>query len=127
MSESLAAQMQTPIVEYKTQSPSYTTIVQQLLQKLVQTYQPQQVILYGSLAYGHPGEHSDIDLLIIKETDETPLERRVNVRRLVADPARRVPFSPLVLTPTELAQRLRLGDPFYQEILARGKVLYPHA
>jgi predicted nucleotidyltransferase len=102
-------------------------VLQQLLRKLVQTYQPQQVILFGSLAYGHPDEHSDIDLLIVKETDETPLERRVHVRRLVADPARQIPFSPLVLTPTELTQRLKLGDPFYQEILARGKVLYPYA
>jgi hypothetical protein len=37
---------------------------------------------------------------------------------------RTVASSPLVLTPHELAQRLALGDPFYQEILQRGKVLY---
>jgi len=37
---------------------------------------------------------------------------------------RGLPFSPLVITPQELAQRLEIGDPFYHEILARGKVLY---
>jgi hypothetical protein len=46
------------------------------------------------------------------------------VHQLVADPERRVPFSPLVLTPQELAHRLTSGDPFYLEIMRRGKVLY---
>ncbi len=111
----------------ETVSQFHTTILRRMVKKIVQYYQPKQVILFGSLAYGHPNEHSDIDLLIIKETDEAPLERRVHVRRLVADPDRPIPFSPLVLTPTELTQRLKLGDPFYQEILAHGKVLYPYA
>ena len=98
--------------------------IQQIVRRLIESYQPQQIVLYGSLAYGEPDEDSDIDLLIIKETTETPLERRVHVRRLVSDPQRRVPFSPLVLTPDELASRLAVGDPFYREILHRGKVLH---
>lgn len=98
--------------------------LQQIVQSLIEAYQPQHIVLFGSLAYGEPDADSDIDLLIIKETDESPLARRVHVRRLVADPERRVPFSPLVLTPEELAHRLMLGDPFYLEIMRRGKVLY---
>jgi predicted nucleotidyltransferase len=99
-------------------------IIQQIVHRLIEAYQPQQIILYGSLVYGEPNEDSDIDLLIIKDTTETPLARRVQVRRLVSDPERRIPFSPLVLTPDELSARLALGDPFYQEILSRGKMLY---
>jgi len=99
-------------------------VLQRILQRLVDEYNPQRVVLFGSLAYGQPDGDSDIDLLIIKETDETPLERRVHVRRLVAESGRRIPFSPLVLTPGELSDRLALADPFYQEIIARGKVLY---
>jgi hypothetical protein len=66
-------------------------------------------------------------LLIIKDTNETPLERRVRARQLVSEPERRIPLSPLVLTPNELAHRLALGDPFYREIVAHGEVLYTHA
>ncbi len=99
-------------------------VIHEIVRQLVENYQPQQIILFGSLAYGNPNEDSDIDLLIIKDTPETPLARRVHVRRLVSDPERRIPFSPLVLTPDELNTRLSLGDPFYQEILLRGKVLY---
>ncbi len=98
--------------------------VDQIARRLIEGYQPQQIILFGSCAYGEPDEDSDIDLLVIKETDETPLERRLHVRRLVADPQRRIPLSPLVLTPGELAHRLAIGDAFYQEIIRRGRVLY---
>ncbi|MCX7790595.1 MAG: nucleotidyltransferase domain-containing protein [Chloroflexaceae bacterium] len=89
-------------------------------------YQPERIVLFGSFAAGEPDADSDIDLLIIKTTTESPLERRVRVRRLVADPERRVLFSPLVLTPEALERRLALGDPFYQDILVRGKTLYVH-
>ena len=33
-------------------------------------------------------------------------------------------ISALVITPKELAQRLRIGDQFLGEILAQGEVLY---
>jgi predicted nucleotidyltransferase len=102
----------------------FQTALQEILHHLIESYEPQQVILFGSLAHGEPNEDSDIDLLIVKETHEMPLERRVHVRRLVSRPERRIPFSPLVLTPDELAHRLSLRDPFYQEILRHGKVLY---
>jgi predicted nucleotidyltransferase len=105
-------------------STAQEVALEQIMYKLISAYRPQRVILFGSWAYGQPDEHSDIDLLIVKETDASPLERRVQVRRLVADTERRIPFSPLVLTPTELEHQLSLGNPFYREILAQGKELY---
>ncbi|MCL4868902.1 MAG: nucleotidyltransferase domain-containing protein [Anaerolineae bacterium] len=91
---------------------------------LIERYQPQRIILYGSLAYGTPHHDSDIDLLIIKETPETPVARRIAVRQLVQPQPYQVPFSPLVLTPAELNKRLAMGDPFYQAIVQQGRVLY---
>lgn len=99
-------------------------IIEQMVRRLVDEYQPERVILFGSMARGEPTQDSDIDLLIVKETAEPPLDRRVRVRRLLSDPERRIPFSPLVLTPRELADRLALGDPFYQEIIGKGRVMY---
>ncbi len=100
------------------------TVIQTIVERLITHYQPELIVLFGSFATGEPDSDSDIDLLIIKETTDPPLERRVQVRRLIADPERRIPFSPLVLTPEELTRRLALGDPFYQQILERGKPLY---
>jgi predicted nucleotidyltransferase len=98
--------------------------LQTLVSRLVEEYQPLQVVLYGSLAWGSPDVDSDVDLLITKDTDETPLQRRVRVRQIAAKVGLRLPFSPLVLTPEELEQRLAMGDAFYQNILANGIILY---
>ena len=99
-------------------------VIQRLVDRLSESYQPDRIILYGSYAYGTPDSASDIDLLIIKETDERPIDRRIEVRRLVSDLRRKLPFSSLVVTPSELSKRLELGDDFFVEITNKGKVLY---
>lgn len=98
--------------------------IQRIVTQIVKGYEPVKVILFGSYAYGTPHADSDIDLLIIKETHERFIDRFVAVRRLVADPNRRIPFDPIVLTPLELERRLAIGDQFIQEIVTRGKILY---
>ena len=101
--------------------------IEQIVQRIIDQYRPEKVILFGSYAYGTPDTGSDLDLLIVKETDERPIDRRVIVRQIAYTPRRDLPFSPLVVTPQELKQRLELGDPFYHEIVNRGKVLYAQA
>lgn len=99
-------------------------VISGLVKRLIEMYQPEKIILYGSYAYGSPDEDSDIDLLIVKETEDRPIDRRIAVRRLVSDIRKKVPFSSLVVTPEELSDRLALGDDFFIEIIQRGKVLY---
>ena len=101
--------------------------IEQIVQRIIDQYRPEKIILFGSHAYGTPNAGSDLDMLIVKETDERPIDRRVTVRQIAYTPRRGLPFSPLVITPQELAQRLEIGDPFYQEIVTRGKVLYAQA
>lgn len=96
----------------------------QLVERLVKTYKPEKIILYGSHAYGTVHEGSDIDLLIVKETEARPIDRRVAVRKLVSDIRRKIPFSPLVVTPGEFSARLRIGDDFFVEIATKGRTLY---
>ncbi len=98
--------------------------IEQVVKRIVEQYRPEKIILFGSYAYGMPDAGSDLDLLIVKETDERPIDRRVAVRRIAYTPRRGLPFSPLVITPQELDRRIEMGDPFYHEIIARGKVLY---
>ena len=98
--------------------------IERIVRRIAEEYRPLKVVLFGSHAYGTPHEDSDIDLLIIKETSERFIDRFVTVRRLVADPNRRIPFDPIVLTPSELERRLAIGDQFIQEIITRGKILY---
>jgi predicted nucleotidyltransferase len=99
-------------------------LIQDMLEKLITSYAPEKVILFGSHAYGTPHQDSDIDLLIIKETHERIIDRWVTVRRILFDPKRLVPLETLVLTPHEVERRLAVGDQFLAEIIDKGVVWY---
>jgi predicted nucleotidyltransferase len=99
-----------------TASKEAQEIIQGILDKLLAGYAPQKVILYGSYAYGDPRPDSDIDLLIIKDTPERFIDRRVTVRRILSDPQRKAPLETLVLTPQEVSQRLAIGDQFTHHV-----------
>ena len=100
-------------------------ILWQIVETIKTKYNPEKIILYGSLAYGVPDKNSDIDLLIIKETPERPLDRMTLIHRIVDIRDSSYPaLSPIVLTPDEIKQRLDIGDQFIREILTKGEVLY---
>jgi len=99
-------------------------LIKDLTQKLISKYQPRKIILFGSYASGKPTPDSDIDLFIVKDTDKSRVERFVEVKRLIYDPERGIPVSPLVYTSEELDDRIALGDSFVEEILEKGVTLY---
>lgn len=98
-------------------------IIQAIGSRLYQEYGAETIILFGSYASRTARKDSDIDLLIIKKTEERPIERQTRVRRLIRDIRKGIPFSPIVLTPAEIEYRLRIGDQFLQQIFKSGIVL----
>lgn len=100
------------------------TILTDIVERLERDYQPEKAILYGSFAYGVPNEDSDIDLFIVKETDARPVDRIVEVMRLLFTPGREISVELLVYTPVELQERLAKRDPFLTEVLSKGRVIY---
>ncbi|HSB78235.1 MAG TPA: nucleotidyltransferase domain-containing protein [Candidatus Methylomirabilis sp.] len=98
--------------------------IERIVKQIAEGYQPLKVILFGSYAWGEPTDDSDIDLLIVKETSERFIDRWVAVRELIADPERRIPVEPFVVTPEELNRRIARGDQFFRDIVARGRLLY---
>lgn len=99
-------------------------IITKIVDRILKGYKPKKVILFGSYAYGEPTEDSDIDLLIIKNTDKRPIDRWIEVKRLLRDISRTVPVSPLVYTEKEIEDRIAIKDFFIEEILEKGDVLY---
>lgn len=95
-----------------------------IVKQVVDAYEPEKIILFGSYAYGKPDADSDLDLLIIKKTSERFINRLTNLRKIVSDPKRSIPFGPIVLTPEEVEERLAIGDQFIKDIIKKGKILY---
>lgn len=98
-----------------------TQALEKILATLISKYQPEKIILFGSLAAGDIGEWSDIDLAIIKDTPKPFVERSEEVALLCLAP---VGVDFLVYTPAEFAQMLTDNNPFALEIVNKGKVLY---
>jgi len=95
-----------------------------MAEKIKREYKPEKIVLFGSYAYGKPTKHSDVDLLIIKETDDRPIDRRIRIRDIVEKENCQVAISLLVYTPKEIQRRLKMGDDFISTILKRGRILY---
>lgn len=91
------------------------------LRLLTQHSDPEQVIVFGSLASGEIQPWSDIDLVIVEQTEQPFWQRLRRVRRLLKP---RVGTDILVYTPEEF-ERLRHERAFFsEEILAKGVVVY---
>lgn len=84
--------------------------------------QPIKIILFGSYARGNPTPDSDVDLLVIVDSEASPRERSWAVSRLLLP--RPFPVDILVKTPQEIQKALDEGDFFIQEIINQGIVLY---
>jgi predicted nucleotidyltransferase len=94
--------------------------IRRYVQRVVERFHPDRVVLFGSHAYGRPTPDSDVDLLVVMPAyDEINQSIRIgwNVR---------APFKLdlLVRTPEKLAFRLKWNDWFLREIVGRGVVLY---
>lgn len=94
------------------------------LKVLVEQVHPEQVILFGSYAYGEPTRNSDVDLLVIAENGgESPLKQRVRIRQAWWDMPRSealLPFDLLVVSPERHRERLAAAAGFYDIIVRRG-------
>ncbi len=105
--------------------PKHSAVaINDIVEVLKEKYKPEKIILFGSYAYGNPTKDSDIDLLIVKETEKRRVDRFVEVKRIIYNPKLKIPVSPLVYTPKELKERLGMGDDFVKEIITKGEMIY---
>jgi predicted nucleotidyltransferase len=92
-----------------------------ILPLLVSEYGAEKVIVFGSLATGEVGEWSDIDLVVIKETDKRFMDRIDDVTRIIRP---RLATDVVVYTPAGF-ERMCEGRRFFrEEIVAKGRVVY---
>jgi uncharacterized protein len=118
----------TPVVA-DVQSPGFLPVTEEALstivQRLVPALHPYKIIVFGSYIYGTPTPDSDVDLLVILDTEARPVDRYLSVSRLLRP--RPFPLDILVKTPEEITRAVATGDPFIVELLAQGRVLYERA
>jgi predicted nucleotidyltransferase len=89
--------------------------------RVARQFNPEKIILFGSYAYGKPGNDSDLDLLVVLRHQGSAIKKASDIRlALPAD----VPVDVIVRTPERIQERLAINDFFMREIIERGQVLY---
>ncbi len=93
-----------------------------ILPIIIENYQPDKIILFGSLATGEVHEWSDIDLVIIKETELNYFDRLFEFKKLLRS---KLATDVFIYRPQEFTPRVEENHYFMvDEILGRGKVTY---
>lgn len=115
-----------PGARYAVRKPSYKAVVSaelpRAVERIANALHPEKIILSGSYAYGKPTYDSDLDLLVIWDTDASRNERHLAVARLLRP--RVFALDLLVRTPQEIEHGMEIGNFFLQEIVTQGKTLY---
>lgn len=81
---------------------------------------PKAIILFGSAARGEVGEDSDLDILVIQETNKPFTDR---IREARANVRTNIPLDIIVITPKE-AKELPKKNSFFSQILKEGKLIH---
>ncbi|MBN2634927.1 MAG: nucleotidyltransferase domain-containing protein [Prolixibacteraceae bacterium] len=102
-----------------------TNKISEIVNKIATGYKPEKIILFGSYATGNPGEDSDLDLLVIKDTDLPRPQRTVQVRKMIYGSM--IPIDLIVYTPKEIEESKENKFGFVYEVLKTGKILYERA
>lgn len=98
-------------------------LLDEVSRRLVAEFQPEQIWLFGSYAWGQPDEDSDLDLLVVvRSSDETPVRRAQRAHRCLRGLA--VAKDVLVKTRAELERFRYVRSSLEAEILERGRLIY---
>jgi predicted nucleotidyltransferase len=98
-------------------------VIRRYVDRIVERFHPQKVILFGSHAYGRPLPDSDVDLLVVMPA-KNEVSQSIRIRLALSAP---FPMDLLVRTPENLAKRLAWSDWFLREIVENGVVLHDTA
>jgi len=116
-----AADAITPVEAIKQRLVRLSSELDRFIEVVVPALQPERIIVFGSYATGQVHEWSDLDLLVIAETDLPFFERLKQVSLLARSS---VGMDVLVYTLAEW-EHIKANRLFVrEEILKKGKVIY---
>ncbi|MHB1275910.1 MAG: nucleotidyltransferase domain-containing protein [Candidatus Humimicrobiaceae bacterium] len=97
-------------------------IIKEVTNKIKQAVNPEKIILFGSYAKGKQKKNSDLDILIIMNSDLPRYKRSVPIYKALAGIF--IPKDIIVYTPDEVKEWSDVPQAFITTAIAEGKILY---
>lgn len=99
-----------------------TEQINEIYLRIVHNINPDKIILFGSYATGTFNEDSDLDLIVVKESDLPKQKRGLEIQRLFYGYL--VPMDLKIYTPHEFNQELQNKYSFLSSAIMDSKILY---
>lgn len=97
-------------------------LVEEIVRRIVETVHPEKIILFGSLARGDAHPESDLDLLVIAQSQEPRYRRSAPLYGILSDIF--IPMDILVYSPEEVEEWSGVRQAFVTTAIREGRVLY---
>lgn len=96
--------------------------INDIVSRIASKFNPDKIILFGSYASGTPNEDSDIDLLVIQDTDLPRHKRSFEIQKLLIGSM--IPMDILVYTNNEFEKEKKEKYSFLNSAIKTSKILY---
>jgi predicted nucleotidyltransferase len=97
-------------------------ILTEIIERLVDGFQPDAIILFGSQARGTADRHSDVDILVIQQIKENRHALTLSMYRALKGLG--IAKDIIVLTPEEFERDRRIPGTIARPAWLEGKILY---
>jgi predicted nucleotidyltransferase len=99
--------------------------INEVVTRIATKFNPDKIILFGSYANGTPNEDSDLDLLIVQDSDLPMHKRGFDIRLSLIGAM--IPIDILIYTKTEFEQEKNKRFSFLNSAIKNSKLLYERA
>ncbi len=103
----------------------HASLIQEMVRRIVETWNPDKIILFGSYARGLAGPDSDVDLLVVLPLNGDRRTIRLGIRRALSGMG--LSKDIVVATPQELERYRECPGTIIRAALGEGNVLYERA
>jgi len=99
--------------------------IEEMVRRIVEGFDPDKIILFGSRARGEADSDSDTDLLVVMRVEGSKRRKAIEIDLALAELG--IPKDILVVTPEEVARYRDIVGTIIYPALREGKVLYERA
>ncbi len=97
-------------------------LIDHMVRRIVDRFDPERIILFGSVARGNVGPDSDVDLLVVMSVEGLKHKKQVQIRVALHDI--RIPKDIIVTTPEDFEWRKEIPGTIEYPAVKEGRVLY---